>query len=109
MSKKCKVCGEVVDCGVVLHRGCYDRLANGNQWVSTADRLPPSGELVLVVLNGEYQDALLRFKNAIELASCNDGDWIIEWLPNWENAQVTHWMRLPDLPVDLGKENADED
>ena len=108
MTKKCKVCGEAVDCGVVLHRGCYERLANGNQWVSTADRLPPSGEVVLVLLSGKHKH--FKFINAMELARHIDGEgWIIEWLPDWEVAQVSHWMRLPDLPVDLGKENADED
>ena len=100
MNKKCKVCGEAVDSGVVLHRGCYERLANGNQWVSTADRLPPSGELVLVLLSGIYNG--LQFINAMDLARYVSGEgWIIKWLPDWENPQVSHWIPLPDLPNDL--------
>ena len=104
MSKKCKVCGEAVDCGVVLHRGCYDRLAN--KWVSTADRLPPDDELVLVILSGKHKN--FKFINTMELARYVSGEgWIIEWLPDWENPQVSHWMPLPDYPADLRKENAD--
>lgn len=98
MGKKCKVCGDAVDCGVVLHRGCYDSLTN--QWVSTADRLPSDDELVLVVLSGKYKN--ITFTNAIEFASYVQGDgWIIELLPEWELPQVSHWMRLPELPNDL--------
>ena len=98
MSKICKVCGEELDCGVVLHRGCYDSLTN--QWVSTADRLPPSGELVLVILSGKHKN--FKFINAMELASYVKGEgWIIQWLPDWEVAQVSHWIPLPDLPNDL--------
>ena len=104
MSKKCKVCGEVVDCGVVLHRGCYDRLANGNQWVSTADRLPPDDELVLVVLEGKYRSyGSLANISSIALAMYTGEDYVVSTLldENFEVAQVSHWMPLPDLPNDL--------
>lgn len=98
MSKKCKVCGDAVDCGVVVHRGCFDKLST--QWISTVDRLPPDGELVLVVLSGKYKNII--FSNAIELASYAQGDgWIIELFPDLELPQVSHWMRLPELPNDL--------
>ena len=98
MSKKCKFCGEELNCGVVVHRGCYDRLSN--QWISAADRLPPDDELVLVVLSGKYKN--ITFTNAIELASYSQGDgWRFLWPPDWELPQVSHWMALPSLPSNL--------
>lgn len=101
MSKKCKVCGEAVDCGVVLHRGCYDRLAN--QWISTADRLPPVGELVLVVLEEKYRSCgTLANISAIALAVYSGEDYVAATLlDNFEVTQVSHWMPLLDLPNDL--------
>ena len=98
MSKRCKVCGQPIDCGIVLHRDCYNRLKN--RWISTEDRLPPNEDMVLVIVNGKYKNIV--FENAMEMATyVEEGGWIIKWLPEWEDAQVSHWTPLPYQPADL--------
>ena len=70
-----------------------------NEWLNPEIELPVSAdELVLVVVNGKHMRK--EFKNAICIA-CFAGDegWILEECPEWENPNVTHWMPLPELPV----------
>ena len=69
-----------------------------NEWVSVENALPPEHEPVLCIVNGKPKPNI-TLKDAYQLGSWNKADgWIIdEWL-DWEGANVTWWMKLPETP-----------
>ena len=73
-------------------------LSPPNEWVSVEERLPPEHEPVLCIVNGKPKPNI-TLKDAYQLGSWNKADgWIIdEWL-DWEGANVTWWMKLPETP-----------
>ena len=67
-------------------------ISNGvtvQEWVSIDDRLPENGkEGVLIVLRwGE-----------VDIGWCEDGRWRSEFVNEYEEGEVTHWMLLPQPP-----------
>ena len=67
-------------------------ISNGvtvQKWISVDDRLPESGkEGVLIALRwGE-----------VGIGWCEDGRWSSEFINEYEEGEVTHWMPLPDAP-----------
>ncbi len=69
-----------------------------NKWISIKDDYPNFGERVLVVLNGDV------FNKQIEIADLIVGnDWYFgdNWSNQFASKFVTHWMELPDAPVEL--------
>ena len=67
-------------------------LSNGvtvQEWISVKDGLPESGkESVLIGLRwGE-----------VDIGWCEDGRWRSEFVNEYEDGEVTHWMPLPNLP-----------
>ena len=67
-------------------------IANGvtmQEWVSVKDGLPENGkESVLIALRwGE-----------VDIGWCEDGRWRSEFVNEYEDGEVTHWMPLPQPP-----------
>ena len=69
-----------------------------NEWVSVENVLPPEHESVLCIVSGKPKPNI-TLEDAYQLGSWNKADgWIIdEWL-DWEGANVTWWMKLPEPP-----------
>ena len=69
-----------------------------NEWVSVEKALPPEHETVLCIVSGKPKSNI-TLEDAFQLGSWNKADgWIIdEWL-DWEGANVTWWMKLPESP-----------
>ena len=59
------------------------------EWISVDDRLPENGkEGVLIALRwGE-----------VDIGWCEDGRWRSEFVNEYEDGEVTHWMPLPNPP-----------
>ena len=67
-------------------------IANGvtmQEWVSVKDGLPKNGkEGVLIALRwGE-----------VDIGWCEDGRWDSEFVNEYEDGEVTHWMPIPQPP-----------
>ena len=67
-------------------------ISNGvtvQEWISVDDRLPESGkEGVLIALRwGE-----------VDIGWCEDGRWSGEFIHEYEEGEVTHWMPIPQPP-----------
>ena len=67
-------------------------ISNGvtvQEWISVKDRLPENGkEGVLIALRwGE-----------VDIGWCEDGRWGSEFVDEYEDGEVTHWMPLPKPP-----------
>ena len=67
-------------------------ISNGvtvQEWISVKDRLPESGkESVLIALRwGE-----------VDIGWCEDGRWRSEFVNEYEEGEVPHWMPLPNPP-----------
>ena len=69
-----------------------------NEWVSVEQAMPPEHEPVLCIVSGKPKPNIM-LEDAYQLGSWNKADgWIIdEWL-DWEGANVTWWMKLPEPP-----------
>lgn len=65
-------------------------------WISTDHKIPETDGLVLAIVSGKFKN--ITFVNAIELAEYTDSGWIIDSTPEWDNANVSYWMPLPELP-----------
>lgn len=67
-------------------------ISNGvtvQEWISVKDRLPENGkEGVLIALRwGE-----------VDIGWCEDGRWGSQFVDEYEDGEVTHWMPLPEPP-----------
>lgn len=73
-------------------------LSPPNEWVSVEQAMPPEHETVLCIVSGKPKPNIM-LEDAYQLGSGNKADgWIIdEWL-DWEGANVTWWMKLPEPP-----------
>lgn len=79
-----------------------------NEWVSVEKALPPEHETVLCIVSGKPKSNI-TLEDAYQLGSWNKADgWIIdEWL-DWEGANVTWWMKLPESPDRRPPEGEDD-
>ncbi len=73
-------------------------MKNKLRWRVAAHELPQKDKIVLVCVNGIFGN--ISFHNAIQIG-CYAGEegWIIDGYEEWENANVSHWMPLPDMPI----------
>ena len=76
----------------LVERQADHLLSNGvtvQEWISVKDGLPESGkESVLIGLRwGE-----------VDIGWCEDGRWRSEFVNEYEDREVTHWMPLPNPP-----------
>lgn len=70
-------------------------------WRRVADELPQIGESVLVIASGKPMPNI-EWVNVPTIAEYWDAlGWEISEYLEWGNAQVTHWMPLPELPKDI--------
>ena len=85
-------------CGVRNGTGTAPTLTPPNEWVSVEQAMPTEHETVLCIVSGEPKPNIM-LEDAYQLGSWNKADgWIIdEWL-DWEGANVTWWMKLPEPP-----------
>ena len=59
------------------------------EWISVDDRLPENGkEGVLIALRG----------GEVDIGWCEDGRWRSEFVNEYEDGEVTHWMPIPQPP-----------
>lgn len=70
------------------------------QWISVKDRLPKSGQRVLVVVRNR-QNVVQTHVTVSEFCRYTDcfGNKRIWWSKySRRNSEITHWMPLPDAP-----------
>lgn len=91
----CKFCGKKEPVMLCVCSGCADKPRP--RWVSVKDGLPPEDQPVLVVVSGRPHKNI-TLENAACLAEYTADGWILEMWPEWTEAQVSHWMPLPELP-----------
>lgn len=76
-----------------------------NVWYKPDERLPETGEGVLVIISGQPCKNI-TFERAKMLAEYYDGDgWVITDYPDWEDAHPELWRNLPTAPVEWKNEN----
>ena len=91
--------GEAIPADVVIEDiRSMPTLTPPNEWVSVENALPPKHELVLCIVSGKPKPNI-TLEDAYQLGSWNKADgWITaEWM-DWEGANVTWWMKLPETP-----------
>ena len=69
------------------------------RWIPVTERLlETADDIVLVCVTGKPTKCI-ALHGALELACFSHHcGWILENWPDWENANVTHWMPLPEPP-----------
>ena len=59
------------------------------EWISVKDRLPESGKDVVLIA--------LRW-GEVDIGWCENGRWGSEFVNEYDDGEVTHWMPLPQPP-----------
>lgn len=82
-----------------LQKAIEDLRAQLSRWIPVAERLPETADDAVLVCASGKPTKCVTLQESLELAcySPNCG-WILESWPDWENANVTHWMPLPPAP-----------
>ena len=65
-----------------------------HRWIPVSERLPESDDFVLTTVSGKFRN--IRFENALQTASYDGKEWIVEGYPEWETPDVTAWQTLPE-------------
>ena len=87
---ECKDCGANGSC--YYHRAANRIIAHGvtvQEWISVKDRLPESGKDAVLIA--------LRW-GAVDIGWCEEGRWGSEFVNEYDDGEVTHWMPLPQPP-----------
>lgn len=58
-----------------------------SEWIPVSERLPEDGELVYAWVSSYG-----------EMAWVDDGAWCSEYVNDYEDGEITHWMPLPMPP-----------
>ena len=59
------------------------------EWISVDDRLPENGK----------EDVLIALRwGEVDIGWCEDGRWRSEFVNEYEDGEVTHWMPIPQPP-----------
>lgn len=67
-------------------------------WVKASDKLPPEGDLVVVLVSGQPCENI-TLKDVYQLGEYYpDEGWIIDAWPRWTGPQVSYWLPLPTPP-----------
>ena len=75
-----------------LMRDAADYISHGvtvQEWISVKDRLPESGKDVVLIA--------LRW-GEVDIGWCENGRWGSEFVNEYDDGEVTHWMPLPQPP-----------
>ncbi len=76
-------------------------LRERGRWIPVEERLPEEDDCVAVCASGKPQTNI-TLQSAVELATFSSREgWILECWPEWESADVTHWMTLPPAPEEV--------
>ena len=59
------------------------------EWISVKDRLPESGKDAVLIA--------LRW-GTVDIGWCEEGRWGSEFVNEYDDGEVTHWMPLPQPP-----------
>ena len=79
-----------------------------NEWVSVEDRLPAENESVLCITNGKPRENITLIAT-YQIGSWNATEgWIIDEWPDWEDAEVSWWMTIPEPPERRPPEGEEE-
>lgn len=91
--------GEPIPADVVIEDiRSMPTLTPPNEWVSVEDAMPPEHDTVLCIVSRKPKPNI-TLEDAYQLGSWNKADgWIIDECPDWEWANVTWWMKLPEPP-----------
>lgn len=69
-----------------------------NEWVSVENAMPAEHKSVLCIVSGKPKPNI-TLEEAYQLGSWNKADgWIIDEYLDWEDADVSWWMPLPERP-----------
>lgn len=71
-----------------------------NEWISVKDKLPDYGEEVLAILSGRPNE-FVTLMEAYMLAAYYPEAWFVDEYPDWDDAQVSYWMPLPEPPKEV--------
>ena len=67
-------------------------ISNGvtvQEWIPVTKRLPKNGK----------EDVLIALRwGEVDIGGCEDGRWRSEFVNEYEDGEVTHWMPLPQPP-----------
>lgn len=76
------------------------KLKEQQRWIPVKERLPSDPDtFVLCIASGKANN--IELVGAYQLATYNDEDgWILELFPAWIGVHVTHWMPLPEPPME---------
>lgn len=81
-----------LSCDEQVQRIAEHLIMNGvtvQEWISVKDRLPENVKEGLLIA--------LRW-GAVDIGWCEDGRWGSEFVDEYEDGEVTHWMPLPKPP-----------
>lgn len=78
---------------IINYAPTVDPLRHG-EWINVADRLPKDGKRVLVVISAAKHKSIYM---DIDTDRRVNGKWV-----RWDRC-ITHWMPLPELPMDGGE------
>ena len=74
-------------CAIAQH--LVDHAVAFQEWIPVNDRLPENGkEGVLIAL----------MWGGVDIGWCEDGRWRSEFVNEYEDGEVTHWMPIPQPP-----------
>lgn len=80
---------ELVDPTEAVAAYLLDNGVTVQEWISVTERLPESGkEGVLIAL----------LYGGVDIGWCEDGRWRSEFVNEYEDGEVTHWMPIPQPP-----------
>ena len=74
---------EIIADGLIAHG------VTVQEWISVKDRLPESGKDAVLIA--------LRW-GAVDIGWCEEGRWGSEFVNEYDDGEVTHWMPLPQPP-----------
>lgn len=72
-------------------------------WIRVSERLPKSGEMVIVNANGKPRKNITMHNAPLIASYWEDEGWIVDGYEEWSNPEVTHWIPLPDEPGDVSE------
>ena len=95
MTNPCEDCRR--NCTEPCWKVDHGLLVEPTRWIHVSEQLPEPDVYVLVIAYGKpAKNVTLR--GAVELAEYDPEGWILEMWPEWTDANVTHWMPLPEAP-----------
>ncbi len=73
------------------------------KWIRTGERMPELDTPVLVLASGNPHK-YVTLRDSYQIAEYTPDGWIVDEFPEWEGAQVSFWMPLPEAPEEVSHE-----